>query len=82
MQSTASRPSGYFEVWESFSWEPIELRELDDLVIAVLHSREKGRGRRARARSAQRHAAAGPLSDPDDDPDHRAGNSGQLGMPG
>jgi ketosteroid isomerase-like protein len=32
------------DVWESFTWEPIELHEVDDLVVAVLHSRGKGRG--------------------------------------
>src|SRR5215208_5738285 len=32
------------DIWESFTWEPIELDELDDLVVAVLHSRGKGRG--------------------------------------
>jgi ketosteroid isomerase-like protein len=32
------------DVWESFTWEPIELDELDDFVVAVLHSRGKGRG--------------------------------------
>lgn len=32
------------DIWESFTWEPIELRELDDAVVAVLHSRGKGRG--------------------------------------
>jgi ketosteroid isomerase-like protein len=31
------------EVWESFTWEPIELHEVDDFVVAVLHSRGKGR---------------------------------------
>jgi ketosteroid isomerase-like protein len=32
------------DIWESFTWEPIELHEVDDLVVAVLHSRGKGRG--------------------------------------
>jgi ketosteroid isomerase-like protein len=32
------------DIWESFTWEPIELHELDDLVVAVLHSTGKGRG--------------------------------------
>jgi ketosteroid isomerase-like protein len=32
------------DIWESFTWEPIELDELDDLVVAGLHSRGKGRG--------------------------------------
>jgi ketosteroid isomerase-like protein len=31
------------DVWESFTWEPIELHELDNLVVAVLHSTGKGR---------------------------------------
>jgi ketosteroid isomerase-like protein len=32
------------DIWESFTWEPIELHEVDGLVVAVLHSRGKGRG--------------------------------------
>lgn len=32
------------DIWESFTWEPIELNEVDDVVVAVLHSRGKGRG--------------------------------------
>jgi ketosteroid isomerase-like protein len=32
------------EVWESFTWEPIELHEVNDVVFALLHSRGKGRG--------------------------------------
>jgi ketosteroid isomerase-like protein len=32
------------DIWESFTWEPIELHEVDDLVVAVLHSTGKGRG--------------------------------------
>ena len=33
------------EVWESFTWEVVvDLHELDDLVVAVLHSSGKGRG--------------------------------------
>jgi len=32
------------DTWESFTWEPIELEELDGFVVAVLHSRGKGRG--------------------------------------
>jgi uncharacterized protein len=32
------------EVWESFTWEPTELRELGELVVALIHSRGKGRG--------------------------------------
>jgi ketosteroid isomerase-like protein len=32
------------DVWESFTWEPIEIDEFDNLVVAVLHSRGKGRG--------------------------------------
>jgi ketosteroid isomerase-like protein len=31
------------DIWESFTWEPIELHELDNLVVAVLHSTGKGR---------------------------------------
>jgi ketosteroid isomerase-like protein len=36
--------SEVLDIWESFTWEPIELQEFDDLVLAVLHSRGKGRG--------------------------------------
>lgn len=32
------------DIWESFTWEPVEMHEVDDLVVAVLHSRGKGRG--------------------------------------
>jgi ketosteroid isomerase-like protein len=32
------------EIWESFTWEVIDLHELDDLVVAVVHSSGKGRG--------------------------------------
>lgn len=32
------------DIWESFTWEPIEMHEHDDVVVAVLHSRGKGRG--------------------------------------
>jgi ketosteroid isomerase-like protein len=32
------------EVWETFTWEPLELHERGDEVVAVLHSRGKGRG--------------------------------------
>jgi ketosteroid isomerase-like protein len=32
------------DIWESFTWEPIEMHELDNLVVTVLHSRGKGRG--------------------------------------
>lgn len=31
------------DIWESFTWEPTEMHELDNLVVAVLHSRGKGR---------------------------------------
>jgi ketosteroid isomerase-like protein len=36
--------SEVMEVWESFTWEPIELDERNGLVIAVLRSRGQGRG--------------------------------------
>jgi ketosteroid isomerase-like protein len=36
--------SEVMEVWESFTWEPIELDERDGVVIAVLRSRGQGRG--------------------------------------
>jgi ketosteroid isomerase-like protein len=36
--------SEVMEVWESFTWEPIELDEHDGVVIAVLRSRGQGRG--------------------------------------
>lgn len=32
------------EVWETFSWEPIELRESGDVVVTVIHSKGRGRG--------------------------------------
>ena len=32
------------DVWESFTWEPIELQEVGNLVVAVVHSKGKGRG--------------------------------------
>lgn len=32
------------EIWESFTWEVIDLREFDDLVVVVLNSSGKGRG--------------------------------------
>ena len=32
------------DIWESFTWEPTELRELDDVVVALLQSKGKGRG--------------------------------------
>jgi ketosteroid isomerase-like protein len=30
------------EVWESFTWEPVELEEAGDLVLVQVHSRGKG----------------------------------------
>jgi ketosteroid isomerase-like protein len=32
------------DIWESLTWEPIEIQEFGDLVAAVLESRGKGRG--------------------------------------
>jgi ketosteroid isomerase-like protein len=32
------------EVWESFTWEPTELCEIGELVVAEIYSRGKGRG--------------------------------------
>jgi ketosteroid isomerase-like protein len=32
------------EVWESFTWEPLELHEHEEEIVVVLHSRGKGRG--------------------------------------
>jgi ketosteroid isomerase-like protein len=32
------------EVWETFTWEPTELTETDDLVLALVHSVGHGRG--------------------------------------
>jgi ketosteroid isomerase-like protein len=32
------------DIWESFTWEPVELHEVDDQVVAVLNSTGKGRG--------------------------------------
>jgi ketosteroid isomerase-like protein len=32
------------EVWETFTWQPVEVHELDDRVVVVLHSTAKGRG--------------------------------------
>lgn len=32
------------EVWESFTWEPIELEEHDEVVVAVVRSTGKARG--------------------------------------
>ena len=32
------------DIWETFTWEPTELRELNDVVVALLHSTGKGRG--------------------------------------
>jgi ketosteroid isomerase-like protein len=36
--------SEVFEVWESFTWEPTELRQRGDVVVALIHSTGKGRG--------------------------------------
>jgi ketosteroid isomerase-like protein len=30
------------EVWESFTWEPVELKEVDELVLVLVHSRGRG----------------------------------------
>jgi len=30
------------EVWESFTWEPVELEEVDDLILVLVHSKGKG----------------------------------------
>jgi ketosteroid isomerase-like protein len=30
------------EVWESFTWDPIQLEEIDDLVLVQVHSKGKG----------------------------------------
>jgi ketosteroid isomerase-like protein len=32
------------EVWETFTWEPIELEEYDEVVAVVIHSTGKARG--------------------------------------
>jgi ketosteroid isomerase-like protein len=32
------------EVWESFSWEPLEITELRNGTVALIHSRGVGRG--------------------------------------
>ena len=32
------------EVWESFSWEPLEIKELESGTVAVIHSKGVGRG--------------------------------------
>jgi len=32
------------EVWESFTWEPLEITELERGIVAVIHSRGLGRG--------------------------------------
>ena len=32
------------DIWESFTWEPIEMHEFDNSIVSVLHSRGKGRG--------------------------------------
>lgn len=30
------------EVWESFTWEPVELEEVDEVVLVLVHSRGRG----------------------------------------
>ena len=32
------------EVWETFTWEPTEMKEAGDMVLAVVHSVGRGRG--------------------------------------
>ena len=32
------------EVWETFTWEPTEMKEAGDMVLAVIHSVGRGRG--------------------------------------
>jgi ketosteroid isomerase-like protein len=32
------------EVWETFTWEPTDLKEAGDLVLAMVHSVGRGRG--------------------------------------
>jgi ketosteroid isomerase-like protein len=32
------------EVWESFSWDPLEIHELEQGTVAVIHSKGIGRG--------------------------------------
>lgn len=32
------------EVWETFTWEPIEVQEFDDVVAVIIHSTGKARG--------------------------------------
>jgi ketosteroid isomerase-like protein len=32
------------EVWETFTWEPTEMREAGDMVLAIVHSVGRGRG--------------------------------------
>jgi ketosteroid isomerase-like protein len=32
------------EVWETFTWEPLDLKEADDVVVALVHSVGRGRG--------------------------------------
>jgi ketosteroid isomerase-like protein len=32
------------EVWESFTWEPVEIRELEYGTVAIVHSTGRGRG--------------------------------------
>jgi ketosteroid isomerase-like protein len=42
------------EVWESFTWEPTQLREVGELVLADVRSWGKGRGSGV---ELERHAA-------------------------
>ena len=32
------------EVWEAFTWEPTEMKEAGDMVLAIVHSVGRGRG--------------------------------------
>jgi len=32
------------EVWETFTWEPTDVKEADDVVLALIHSVGRGRG--------------------------------------
>jgi ketosteroid isomerase-like protein len=32
------------DIWESFTWEPTELREFNEVVVSLLESKGKGRG--------------------------------------
>jgi ketosteroid isomerase-like protein len=63
------------EVWESFSWDPVDLQEIDEVVLVQVDSRGKGRhsGLELDRRSAMVWRFAGDLlasltffRDPDD----------------